>query len=151
MSREISLALSYETQSHGEVAYIFSVISSEEFHLLSESDILPTCLAKAAGVLRILSVLSRSLLDVEGRETANPGPLSGNMSHVEPLKASVPQFPHLRNRRWQEDQDTVRGVESQQCGLESCFYPSVLVHLNFSFTIWKTKKKKINSPLTDLV
>lgn len=42
MSRETSLALSYETQSHGEVAYIFSIVSGEELRHLSESDILPT-------------------------------------------------------------------------------------------------------------
>ena len=139
VGREIFLALSYEMQSHGEVAYIFSFISGEEFCHLSESDILPTCLAKAAGVLQIMGVLGRSLLDAEGQEMGNPGPLSGSMSRVEPLKALVPQFPHLINRRWREGQDTARG---QQCGLESCFYPSIPVRLNFSFTICKTNKQK---------
>lgn len=142
VGREIFLALSYEMQSHGEVAHISGFISGEEFCHLSERDILPTCLAKAAGVLRIMGVLGRSLLDAEGQETGNPGPLSGSMSRVEPLKASVPQFPHLINRRRREGQDTARGMGSQQCGLESCFYPSIPVRLNFSFTICKTNKQK---------
>lgn len=92
MSPELFLALSYETQSHGEVAYILSFISGEEFCHLSESDILPTCLEKAAGVLRILSVLGRSLLDVEGWETGNPGPLSGNMFALSHLKLRYLSF-----------------------------------------------------------
>ena len=71
-------------------------------------------LEKAAGVLRILSVPSRRPIDVEEWETENLGPLSSNMTGVEPLTEFVPQLPHLRNRRWWEGQDRVEGLESQQ-------------------------------------
>lgn len=47
-SWELFLALSYEIQSHGQVAYIFSFIFGEEFCSQSENAIAPTMFGKGS-------------------------------------------------------------------------------------------------------